>query len=243
MPTTSETGHVKNVANFERLISFSTSYGSSYNPSKAALLLPNITAMHLQAESELQLVINANITYNNFVDARVITFQPISQLATRLVNALTVTDATAEMIKDAKTINRKIQGKRAKEITTPTNPNIPAPITISVSQLSYDKLIEHFAKLIALLQSEPSYAPNESNLKLVTLQALLTQLKTDNTNVINSYTTVSNARISRDVILYQVNTGLVPTALEVKKYVKSVFGATSDQFKQVNNLAFKIIKQ
>jgi hypothetical protein len=29
---------------------------------------------------------------------------------------------------------------------------------------------------------------------------------------------------------------------EVKNYVKSVFGANSDQFKQVNNLAFKIIK-
>jgi hypothetical protein len=147
------------------------------------------------------------------------------------------------MIKDAKTINRKIQGKRAKEITTPTDPNTPAPNTISASQQSYDQLIEHFAKLFALLKSEPSYAPNESDLRIPTLDALLTQLRADNTNVMNAYTAVSNARISRDVTLYQDNTGLVPTALDVKGYIKSVFGATSDQYKQVSKIAFKIIKK
>jgi hypothetical protein len=147
------------------------------------------------------------------------------------------------MIKDAKTINRKIQGKRAKEITAPTDPNTPAPNTISASQQSYDQLIEHFAKLFALLKSEPSYAPNESDLRIPTLDALLTQLRADNTNVMNAYTAVSNARISRDVTLYQDNTGLVPTALDVKGYIKSVFGATSDQYKQVSKIAFKIIKK
>lgn len=33
-------------------------------------------------------------------------------------------------------------------------------------------------------------------------------------------------------------TGLVQTALDVKKYIKSVFGATSPQFKQVSGPEF-----
>jgi len=37
MPIASETGHAKNVANLEDLISFCNGYGSSYNPSKVAL--------------------------------------------------------------------------------------------------------------------------------------------------------------------------------------------------------------
>jgi len=37
MASTSETGHAKNVANFEDLISFCTGYGTAYNPSKAAI--------------------------------------------------------------------------------------------------------------------------------------------------------------------------------------------------------------
>lgn len=44
MPSTSETGHAKNVANFQDLISFCTGYGATYNPSKAALSVANLQA-------------------------------------------------------------------------------------------------------------------------------------------------------------------------------------------------------
>jgi hypothetical protein len=43
MASTSETGHAKNVANFEDLISFCNGYGVSYNPSKAILQIGNLT--------------------------------------------------------------------------------------------------------------------------------------------------------------------------------------------------------
>jgi hypothetical protein len=243
MPSTSETGHAKNVTHFEQLISFCNGFGGNYNPSKVTLTIPEITNQHATAQTELQNVINLTVDYNNVVNTRAITFEPIRKLATRLVNAFIVTDATTEMVKDAKTINRKIQGKRAKEIVTPTDPNTPAPNTISTSQQSYDQLIEHFSKLITLLKSEPSYNPNEADLRIPTLEALLAKYREDNTNVMNAYTQVSNARISRDVILYKEKTGLVDTALEVRAYVKSVFGATSDQYTQVKNLAFKNIKR
>lgn len=243
MPPVIETGHAKNVANFEQLISFCTGYGATYNPSKITLTLPELTVKHSESKTELQNVIDATVAYNNIVNSRAITFEPLRKLATRLVNAFIVTDATSEMIKDAKTINRKLQGKRAKEITSPTDPNTPPPATISTSQQSYVQLLEHFAKLITLLKSEPSYNPNEADLRIPTLEALLTQLRTDNTNVMNAYTQVSNARINRDTILYKEKTGLVDTALEVRAYVKSVFGATSDQYLQVKSLAFKNIKR
>ncbi len=42
MPSTSETGHAKNVANFETLISFCTGYGTTYNPSRDALKVANL---------------------------------------------------------------------------------------------------------------------------------------------------------------------------------------------------------
>lgn len=40
MASTSETGHAKNVANFQDLIAFVTGYGATYNPIKNALKLP-----------------------------------------------------------------------------------------------------------------------------------------------------------------------------------------------------------
>ncbi len=79
-------------------------------------------------------------------------------------------------------------------------------------------------------------------LKTVTLQSKLADLKSANSGLINSYTNWSNARINRNSILYNPLNGLVQTALDVKKYVKSVFGATSPQFKQISGLEFTNVK-
>ena len=44
---------------------------------------------------------------------------------------------------------------------------------------------------------------------------------------------------TRNKILYEENTGLVDIALDSKTYIKSVFGSTSPQYKQVSKLYFK----
>jgi hypothetical protein len=156
MPSTSETGHAKNVANFEDFISFVTAYGATYNPSKASIKLANLNAIFTQAKADISNVMNKTVTFNNTSNVRATLFEPLQRLSTRLVQALASTDATKELVKDAKTVNRKLQGKRAKATETPTDPNAPAPNTISASQQSYDQLIEHFGKLIEVLKSEPT---------------------------------------------------------------------------------------
>ena len=244
MASTSETGHAKNVANFEDLISFCTGYGTAYNPSKAAIQFPALNSLYSFAHIALAGLTSSKIVFDNATNARQAAFEPLKKLATRIVNALDATEATDALLKDARTINSKIQGKRSGKLTkadagiTEDEPTETAK-TISVSQQSFDSLIENFAKLIELVGSEPSYTPNEPELQVSTLTTTLNNLKTTNTGVVNSYTNYSNTRITRDSILYATNSGLVDTALEVKKYVKSVFGATSPQFKQVSGLEFK----
>ncbi len=233
-----ETGHAKNVANFEDFISFVTGYGATYNPTKVAIKLVSLNTLFTTAKADLLNVTTKTVAFNNATNARAILFEPIRTLSTRLVNAFTATDATSEMVKDAKTINRKIQGKRAKGVQVPTDPNAPAPNTISVSQQSYDQLIEHFNNLIELLKTEPTYTPNEVDLKIVTLTAQLTGLKASNTAVTNAYTAVSNARIARDKTLYKDKTGLYDITGDVKNYVKSLYGATAPEYKQISKIKF-----
>lgn len=242
MPSTSETGHAKNVANFQDLIAFVTGYGAVYNPSKNALKLPQLITLHASAQANLADVVTKNTSYNNSVNERLNAFSNLKSLSTRLVNALETTDATPETIADAKGFNRKMQGKRASSSDAPTDPNTPAPNTISASQQSYDQQIQHLAGLISVLESEPSYTPNENDLKIVTLTAKQADLTAKNNAVATSYTGVSNSRINRNKTLYDVNTGLVDIATEVKKYVKSLFGATSPEFAQVKGIEFKKAK-
>jgi prefoldin subunit 5 len=239
MPPVIETGHAKNVANFEDFISFITGYGAIYNPTKGAIKLPALTALHTTAKADILNVTTKTVAFNNVTNARVDLFEPLRKLGTRLVNAFSASDATSEMIKDAKGINRKLQGKRAKAIEVPVDPNTPAPDNISASQQSYDQLIEHFTKLIELLKTpDANYAPNETDLKIATLTAQLAALQAANTNVSTAYTAVSNARLARNKTLYNDKTGLYDITLDVKIYVKSLFGATAPEYKQISKIKF-----
>jgi hypothetical protein len=238
MASTQETGHAKNVGNFQHLISFVTGYGTTYNPTKNALKLPQLNALYTASQTSLADVVTKNTAYNNKVNERVVAFKDLKSLSTRLINALQITDASSEKVADAKGFNKKMQGVRAKAVETPTDPNAQAPNTISTSQQSYDQQIQHLAGIISVLQTEPSYAPNETELKIVTLTAKQTDLTVKNSAVATAYTNISNSRIARDTTIYRTDTGLFDIATEVKKYVKSVYGATSPQFAQVKGIEF-----
>ena len=242
MASTSETGHAKNVANFQDLIAFVTGYGATYNPSKNALKLPQLNALLTTSQTKLADVITKNTAYNNSVNDRMLAFDGLKALSTRLVNALETTDAPKEKVSDAKGFNRKLQGKRASTPATPTDPNTPAPATISASQQSYDQQIQHFAGLISVLESETGYTPNETELQIATLTAKQADLVAKNNAVSIAYTGISNSRINRNKTLYDDTAGLVSVAIEVKKYIKSVFGASSPEFAQVKGIEFKKVR-
>jgi len=239
MASTSETGHAKNVANFQDLITLVTAFGTAYNPAKAALKIPQLQALAMASNAKIADVVAKKTLYNNTVNDRMALFATLQPLSTRLINALKVTDATAAKIDDAKAFNRKIQGKRASAIATSADPASPPPSAISVSQLSYDQLIQHFAGFLSLLQSEPTYAPNETDLKTATLVAKQADMVLKNNTVTIAYAQVSTSRIQRNKTLYDPNTGLVATAAEVKNYVKSLFGPHSPEYAQISGIFFK----
>ena len=243
MPNYYETGHAKNVANFQDLIAFVTGYGANYKPTKSAFKLPQLNALYTGADNALKDVIAKNTACNNAINARIIAFDGLRTLSTRIISALQTTDATAQKIADAKGFNKKIQGQRATKITTPVDTNTPVPSTISTSHQSYDQLIQHFAGLISILQSEPSYAPNENDLKIAALNAKQADMVAKNKALANALTPLSNARIARDKILYKEETGLVDIAKKVKIYIKSVFGARSAEYAQVSGIEFKKVKK
>ena len=152
MASTSETGHAKNVANFEDLISFCTGYGTSYNPSKAAIQIPALNTLRANAQNALATLNTVNSTFINVTNARQAAFSPLKPLATRLVNALDASEASDRLVNDAKTINRKIQGSRSGKLTKADagfveNETEQTAKSISVSQQSFDSLIENFKRL------------------------------------------------------------------------------------------------
>ena len=244
MPKQNEAGNAINVANFEDLISFCTGYGAPYNPSKKSLTLPELDNKHLQAKAAMDAVNNALPANTNAINARELVFAPLTKLVTRIPYAVDASDAPANAVADVKTLVRKLQGKRAtpKKTDDPATPPDESAQSISASQLSFDSRVENLDKLIKLLAGLPGYKPNETELTVASLNSMLVNMKAANSVVINSATPLSNARIKRNDELYHPQTGLLAVAADVKAYVKSVFGLSSPQYKQLTKLKFKTIK-
>ena len=241
MASTSETGHSKNVSNFETMISYCTGYGVTYNPSNSDILLSELVTLYTDSKASVKLVKTTETPFNDVEGQRKLIFKPLKPLSTKVLGAIRSSGAPSTVIADAETINRKIQGKRADNSVVETPTEEAPKDKISVSQQSYDMQIDHLEKLIELVDVEPKYNPNEIPLQIATLTNYKTQLETINTAVKNSYTPYSNAMIARDKKLYDPATGLVARAQLVKNYVKSIFGASSPEYKQINKLRFKTI--
>ena len=239
-----ETGHAKNIANFGTLISFVQGYGAAYAPSNPAIELTALQAKLAAAETALDGVTTALAPWKTKVNERETAFEGLRKLVTRVVNSYAASGAEKNSVDDAKAIKRKIDGARAKALPK-DDPETPEDESKgnSVSQKSYTQTVEHFDTLIEFLENNSTlYNPNENDLKLTTLTARSTTLKAANTAVMSAATPLSNARLSRDVELYNETVGLVDTAALVKKYVKSLFGADSPQYKQISGLEFRKAK-
>jgi len=248
MASTTETGHAKNVANFESLISFCVGYGVIYNPSKASMKLTALSALFTSAKSVLAVVNTVLPIYRNAINAREAVFSPLSKLITRVINAAASSNVSESVLVDIKSIARKIQGVRVSDklpavVDNPATPVDESQKSSSASQMGFDNRIENTDKLINILLTQPGYAPNEIDLKVATLAALLAEMRIRNTAAINALTPLSNARISRNAVLYSPRTGLVDIAGEVKSYIKSVFGVTDPRYRQVGGLRFVRFRQ
>ncbi|MET3126307.1 hypothetical protein ABID42_001409 [Arcicella rosea] len=247
MTTTSETGHVMNVKNFLNLINFCKGFGTQYQPSKTSIQIPSLETVHSQAKNAIDEIIRQNTAYNIAINERALLFKDNKPLSTRLINVFDTTDAPDATKKDVKGFNRKLQGKRASSTKVTTNnldsSNSETPKTISSSQLSFNQQVEHLKALVAILESEPSYAPNEVDLKVSTVKNLINQQSSANEHVSAIYTDLSNARLLRDKVLYEEGTGLYYISIDVKKYIKAAFGASSPAYKQVSGISITYSKK
>lgn len=234
-----ETGHARNVERFAQMISFVQGYGVDYAPSNTAITVVNLQAKLAAANAGIDGVTSALAPWKVVVNDRQNVFEGIRKLTTRVVNSFDASGAPKNAVDDAKTFKRKIDGARAEALPA-DDPNTPEDESKgnSVSQQSYTQLVEHLDNLVELLDSTGTYAPNETELQIATLQTYSTSLKNANTAVTNATTPLSNSRITRDDAMYADDSGLVDLAGLVKKYVKSLYGADSPQFQQISGLEF-----
>ena len=93
-------------------------------------------------------------------------------------------------------------------------------------------------QLIELLKTVTDYKPNETELQITSLHALLADLKDANNGLGSLLAAAMTARNTRDNTLYLADRGIVDVVLKCKDYVKGLYGSKSAEYKMVSSLKF-----
>ena len=236
MPSTSEVGHAKNVANLQKLTEQVTVY-TLYNPPVDNLKVANLQTLYTTASTKLSEVEDKRNANKNAITLRQSTFENLKSTCTKIVNHLDILGLPQGTIDQAKSLNRTIQGGQKKTSTT-SEAGKEEPKTASTSRQSYTQMAENFGILLQILSTITEYNPNEDDLKLANLNTYKKSLMSSTQSVDQTEAELNNKLIERDQLLYADGTGLYSIAQNVKKYVKSLYGATSPEYANVSGIEF-----
>jgi len=236
MSSTSEVGHAKNVANLQKLTEQVSVY-TLYNPPVASLSVANLQTLYTTAVAKLSEVEEKRNANKNAIALRQTAFENLKPTSTRIINLLDILGLPEGTLNQAKTLNRTIQGTNKKPKTTPP-PLEGEGGGISTSRQSYTQQAENFGILLQLLATIPAYTPNEDELKLTNLTPYHASLVSTTQAVDQTEAELNVKLIERDQIFYTDGIGLYSIALNVKKYVKGLYGATSPEYFNVSSIEF-----
>ena len=236
MPSTSEVGHAKNVANLQKLTEQVTVY-TLYNPPVDNIKIANLQTLYTTASAKLAEVEDKRNANKNAITVRQSAFENLKSTTTKIINHLQILGLPSGTIDQAKSLNRLIQGGQKKAVT-PTEAGKEEPKTASTSRQSYTQMADNFGILLQLLSTITEYNANEDDLKLANLNTYKESLMSSTQSVDQTEAELNNKLIERDQLLYADGTGLYSIAQNVKKYVKSLYGATSTEYSNVSAIKF-----
>jgi hypothetical protein len=235
------TGTIPNITNFDKLVSHATGLGTSYNPANPLLKVTALSSQLAVMQTSQTTLDDAFSDLTTARNQRKVAFAPLGALATRIQNAVIASTTSEQTDESVKSLVRKIKGERATPLKSKEKLAAEGQTpeeTHSASQLGYDDQVDNFQKLVSLLKKTPDYKPNEADLKVEALEAYQAELALKNKAVIDSEILENNTRNERDELMDKPTTGLVDVASDVKNYIKSVFGASSVQYRAISGLKF-----
>lgn len=238
MASTSETGHAKNISNFQEMIDACAGYGLPYQPSRDNLKLTALNTQKAACAAAHTALKDPLADYGQAVGNREKLYESVDPLVTRINNQFQLTSAPDNVKKNEDTTAKKVRGTNRKRKKPLPPGEAPEDEAHSTSQRSFVMIADNFETLISILEAEPTYDPAEDDLKVTALKAVHTQMLSLNTATNTAFDALNTVRTARNLLLYAEGTGLVDIALDVKKYVASVFGTRSTKYKEISGLKF-----
>ena len=238
-----ETGHAKNVANFETVIIILVGLGAVYNPTQALILLAALQTKLTEAKAVLDTVDTAEADKTVKVDEIQAEFEGLDKYVVNIKRTAEVEINDPAFTADLQTIVNKFASTSRKTglPDDPLTPDIDESRTAhSTSQRSRDNQIAHLADIAALLRTKgDAYKPNDDEYKIEAIEAKIATLTTKNNAAKAAFAALGNAQDARDLVLYHPDTGVLKLVKLIKTQLARKPGKQSAAYQQINALEFR----
>jgi hypothetical protein len=173
-------------------------------------------------------------------------FDGLSKRTTRVMKTLKASGVPESIQDDADTYARKVKGQRKtpKKKDDLSTPDVDeSKESHSASQMSRAARLENFNSLRSLLDAQPLYTPNETDLKTSTLKTYANTMEAAMDTVGTTFVPFSNSLADRDDVLYLNDENIVKTGKLFKTYVEAAFGRSSTEWNQIKGLEFRDLRR
>jgi len=229
-----EAGISENVFNGEGMVDVLISFGPDFDPINSAHAPASLTARNVAGREMLNEVRDNKQQKTDDGNARRIIFDILNKKFSRVFNQLVAVGAKQSTINNAKSILDEMRAKRRGKPK-------PGAKTRSISQKSFNKMVDHVSDFLVLLANCPEYDSNVAELKLIALQDYRDSLTQGNVTASKSKAKLGTNLKQRNKFFNAKNTGYVDTFQATKRSVKAIFGADSDQYHLVAQFKFNRI--
>lgn len=236
MASTSEVGHVKNVANLGTGIQILQEMGAMYNPSNTNIQLTNLISFKAAIEATISQINSKIPSYRNAVANREVAIEKLGKTSTKILNFSKSLNISKT---DKENILSQVKKIRGKANTKTVNPETSEASGISTSQMSYDSRIANLSLLINFVASHPEYQPNENEIKIANLQTYQQELSTLSSLVNSAGNELITARLNRNNAMYLTDNKILKSMNETKAYLRSLGQEAKPYYKAFVKLKFK----
>ncbi len=238
-----ETGHAKNVANFETIIIILVGLGTVYNPSQALILLAALQTKLTEAKNVLDAVDAAEADKTVKVDEFEAEIAGLDRYVVNIKRTAEVEVNDPAFTADLQSIINRMR-PQSRSTGVPDDPSTPdvdeSRSPVSTSQRSYDKQISFLADIAALIAAKgAAYTTTDEEYKLDAIQAKVAALTAKSNAVKTATAALGNAQDARDAILYHPDTGVLKLVKLIKAQLARKPGRNSAAYQQVAALEFK----
>ena len=244
-----EQGIANTMATFNNLVKYCSQLGDAYKPARADMMIPSAQATHDDTMNVIETDARTLALLIKQGKEREKEFDGIDLLVTRVISAFKACGASAELVRRARTYQRKLRGSRATPIPDDPQPGANAAATgddtttetsyRSSRQTSFVNKAKFFAGLIELLKTQDYYKPNEFELSVEGLTKKHEAMVTANAKTGELAAARDISLATRKEKINHPVSGVVAIGNRMRDYIKSVFGTKSEQYKDIKGIQFK----